>query len=186
MIRRSSVARRLRRLMPRTLQARLSLAFAMVIALTLGLVSIFVLNRLDDYFTRQQRTDLEERHAIVAAFVRGATRTAAGDHLVVLPDGTVNPAVLRTFNNDEIRKLIADQTAQANVIVRFGLTTGSGADTKFVPVGDGTVVLPREAPPRPGQTPPRRRPHPLRRRNAGARATTARAATTSPPEDLIA
>ena len=152
MIRRSSVARRLRRLMPRTLQARLSLAFAMVIALTLGLVSIFVLNRLDDYFTRQQRTDLEERHAIVAAFVRGATRTAAGDHLVVLPDGTVNPAVLRTFNNDEIRKLIADQTAQANVIVRFGLTTGSGADTKFVPVGDGTVVLPREAPPRPGQT----------------------------------
>jgi hypothetical protein len=110
--------------MPRTLQARLSLAFAMVIALTLGLVSIFVLNRLDDYFTRQQRTDLEERHAIVAAFVRGATRTAAGDHLVVLPDGTVNPAVLRTFNNDEIRKLIADQTAQANVIVRFGLTTG--------------------------------------------------------------
>jgi len=138
--------------MPRTLQARLSLAFAMVIALTLGLVSIFVLNRLDDYFTRQQRTDLEERHAIVAAFVRGATRTAAGDHLVVLPDGTVNPAVLRTFNNDEIRKLIADQTAQANVIVRFGLTTGSGADTKFVPVGDGTVVLPREAPPRPGQT----------------------------------
>jgi signal transduction histidine kinase len=151
-IRRSSVARRLRRLMPRTLQARLSLAFAMVIALTLGLVSIFVLNRLDDYFTRQQRTDLEERHAIVAAFVRGATRTAAGDHLVVLPDGTVNPAVLRTLNNDEIRKLIADQTAQANVIVRFGLTTGSGADTKFVPVGDGTVVLPREAPPRPGQT----------------------------------
>jgi len=138
--------------MPRTLQARLSLAFAMVIALTLGLVSIFVLNRLDDYFTRQQRTDLEERHAIVAAFVRGATRTAAGDHLVVLPDGTVNPAVLRTFNNDEIRKLIADQTAQANVIVRFGLTTGSCADTKFVPVGDGTVVLPREAPPRPGQT----------------------------------
>ena len=79
MIRRSSVARRLRRLMPRTLQARLSLAFAMVIALTLGLVSIFVLNRLDDYFTRQQRTDLEERHAIVAAFVRGATRTAAGN-----------------------------------------------------------------------------------------------------------
>ena len=152
MIRRSSVARRLRRLMPRTLQARLSLAFALVIALTLGLVSIFVLNRLDDYFTRQQRTDLEERHAIVAAFVRGATRTAAGDHLVVLPNGTVNPAVLRTFNNDEIRKLIADQTAQANVIVRFGLTTGSGADTRFVPVQDGTVVLPREAPPRPGQT----------------------------------
>ena len=152
MIRRFSVVRRLRRVMPRTLQARLSLAFAMVIALTLGLVSVFVLNRLDDYFSRQQRTDLEERHAIVAAFVRGATRTAAGDHLVVFPDGTVNPAVLRQFQNDDVRKLIADQTAQANVIVRFGLSTGSGVDTRFIPAEDGTVVLPREAPPRPGQT----------------------------------
>ena len=152
MIRRFSVVRRLRRLMPRTLQARLSLAFAMVIALTLGLVSVFVLNRLDDYFTRQQRTDLEERHAIVAAFVRGATRQAAGDHLVVFPDGRVNPAVLRQFQDDDVRKLIADQTAQANVIVRFGLATGSGADTRFIPTEDGTVVLQREAPPRPGQT----------------------------------
>ena len=137
--------------MPRTLQARLSLAFAMVIALTLGLVSVFVLNRLDDYFTRQQQTDLEERHAIVSALVRGAARQAAADHLVVLPDGTVNPAVLRWFDADEVRKLIADQTAQADVIVRFGLTTGSGVDTTFVPSDEGTVVLQRQAPPRPGQ-----------------------------------
>ena len=137
--------------MPRTLQARLSLAFAMVIALTLGLVSVFVLNRLDDYFTRQQRTDLEERHAIVAAFVRGATRQAAGTHFVVFPDGTVNPSVLRTFDDPDVRRLIADQTAQADVIVRFGLTTGAGADTRFVPTQDGTVVLQRQAPPRPGQ-----------------------------------
>ena len=46
--------------MPRTFQARLTLAFVMVIALTLGLVSVFVLNRLDDYFSRQQRTDPEQ------------------------------------------------------------------------------------------------------------------------------
>ncbi len=152
MIRRSSVVRRLRRMMPRTLQARLSLAFAMVIALTLGLVSVFVLNRLDDYFTRQQRTDLEERHAIVTSFVRSVTDTAAQGRVVVFPDGTVNPIVLHAFSNDFVRKLIADQTAQANVIVRFGLSTGSGADTRFIPTEDGTVVLPREAPPRPGQT----------------------------------
>ena len=146
------MVRRLRRLMPRTLQARLSLAFAMVIALTLGLVSVFVLNRLDDYFTRQQRTDLEERHAIVTSFVRSVTDTASQGRVVVAPDGTVNPVVLRAFSNDFVRKLIADQTAQANVIVRFGLSTGSGADTRFIPTEDGTVVLQREAPPRPGQT----------------------------------
>ena len=46
--------RRLRRLKPRTFQARLSVAFVTVIAVTLGIVSIFVVNRLDDYFTRQQ------------------------------------------------------------------------------------------------------------------------------------
>jgi len=106
--------------MPRTLQARLSLAFAMVIALTLGLVSVFVLNRLDDYFTRQQRTDLEERHATVSAFVRSVADTADRGHAVVFPDGTVNPTVLRAFNSEFVRKLIADQTAQADVIVRFG------------------------------------------------------------------
>jgi len=137
--------------MPRTLQARLSLAFAMVIALTLGLVSVFVLNRLDDYFTRQQRTDLEERHATVSAFVRSVADTADRGHAVVFPDGTVNPTVLRAFNSEFVRKLIADQTAQADVIVRFGLTTGSGVDTSFVPTEDGTVVLQRQAPPRPGQ-----------------------------------
>jgi signal transduction histidine kinase len=150
-IRRSWVVRRLRRLMPRTFQARLSLAFVMVIALTLGLVSVFVLNRLDDYFTRQQRTDLEERHAIVAGFVRSATRQAADGHLVVLPDGTVNQDVLDALDSDFVRNLIADQAAQADVIVRYGVTTGSGADSRFVPTEEGTVVLQRQAPPRAGQ-----------------------------------
>jgi signal transduction histidine kinase len=151
-IRRFSLVRRIRRLMPRTLQARLSLAFAMVIALTLGLVSVFVLNRLDDYFTRQQRTDLEERHATVAAFVSSVADGADRGHAVVFPDGTVNPIVLAAFNSPGVRQLIADQTAQADVIVRFGSMTGSGDDSKFVPIEDATVVLQRHAPPRPGQT----------------------------------
>jgi signal transduction histidine kinase len=146
------VVRRLRRVMPRTFQARLSLAFVMVIALTLGLVSVFVLNRLDDYFTRQQQTDLEERHAIVAGFVRSLTQQAAGNRLVVFPDGTVNPAVLRSLDLDIVRKLIADEAAQADVIVRYGLPTGSGADSQFVPSEEGTKVLQRQAPPRPGQS----------------------------------
>ena len=48
-----------RRLMPRTFQGRLTIAFVAVIALTLGLVSVLVLNRLDDYFAQQQTSDLQ-------------------------------------------------------------------------------------------------------------------------------
>ena len=151
MNRRFPVLRRLRRLMPRTFQARLSLAFAMVIALTLGLVSVFVLNRLDDYFTRQQRTDLEERHAIVSGFVRSVTRQAADGGLVVGLDGTVDPNVLNALDSDFVRNLIADQTAQADVIVRYGLIMGTEGQTRFVPAIEGTKVLQRREPPRPGQ-----------------------------------
>ena len=151
MNRRFPVLRRIRRLMPRTFQARLSLAFAMVIALTLGLVSVFVLNRLDDYFTRQQRTDLEERHAIVSGFVRSVTRQAADGGLVVGLDGTVDPNVLNALDSDFVRNLIADQTAQADVIVRYGLIMGTEGQTRFVPAIEGTKVLQRREPPRPGQ-----------------------------------
>ena len=69
MLRRVGRFRRFRRILPRTLQARLTVAFVAVIALLLGLVSVLVLNRLDDYFTRQQETDLAERHKTVSAFV---------------------------------------------------------------------------------------------------------------------
>jgi signal transduction histidine kinase len=149
-IRRSSWLRRLRRLMPRTFQARLSIAFVMVIALTLGLVSVFVVNRLDDYFTRQQTTDLEERYDTVSAFVRSiADQTARGP--VVDGDGMVDQRVLNSLEGERVRTLIADQTAQADVIVRFGLTLTSGGEEQFLPAANGTVFMPRRAPPRPGQ-----------------------------------
>jgi signal transduction histidine kinase len=139
--------------MPRTFQARLSMAFVLVIALTLGLVSVLVLNRLDDYFTRQQTTDLEDRHNIVSGFVRSVANQAAGRQLVVNPDLTLNPRVQAALSSELVRDLIADQTAQADVIVRFGLSAGDSGDAAapFVPASDGTVVLQRRAPPAPGQ-----------------------------------
>ena len=45
--------------MPRTFQARLTISFVGVVALTLALVTVFVVNRLDDYFTKQQQTELQ-------------------------------------------------------------------------------------------------------------------------------
>ncbi|MEA2607377.1 MAG: hypothetical protein QOI00_2134, partial [Chloroflexota bacterium] len=51
------IPRVIRRAGPKTLQSRLTLGFASVVALTLLLVTIFVLNRLDDEFRTQQRAD---------------------------------------------------------------------------------------------------------------------------------
>jgi signal transduction histidine kinase len=149
-MRRFPLVRRLRRLMPRTFQARLSLAFVMVIALTLGLVSVFVLNRLDDYFTRQQQTDLKERHATVSAFVRSLADSAA-DGLVVGANQTVNPRVRAVLEDDGYTSLIADRLAQADVVVRFGLTVSTGGENQFVEASNGTVFLARREPPAPGQ-----------------------------------
>ena len=64
----------LRRLVPRTFQARLTLGFVGVVALTLFLVSVFVINRLDDYFTQQQRAELSTRAETVAEYVDAARR----------------------------------------------------------------------------------------------------------------
>jgi signal transduction histidine kinase len=150
-MRRFPLLRRLRRMMPRTFQARLSLAFVMVIALTIGLVSVFVLNRLDDYFTRQQTTDLEDRHTIVSGFVASVASQAAGRRPVVGPDLALNPAVQDVLDSEPFRNLIADQIAQADVIVRFGLSVGTAGETRFIPANDDPVVLQRRSPPGPGQ-----------------------------------
>ncbi|MGZ9275944.1 MAG: ATP-binding protein [Candidatus Limnocylindrales bacterium] len=154
MTRRSPVSRRLRRLTPRTFQGRLSIAFVLVIALTLSLVSLLVINRLDDYFNRQQEADLGERHQTVMAFVRSITNVTTGNLPVIGANGLVNPRVLERLQEETTRALIADTTAQADVIIRFGVTvpTGAGTETAFLPVPEGTVHLPLQAPAERGQT----------------------------------
>ncbi|HET7168104.1 MAG TPA: HAMP domain-containing sensor histidine kinase [Candidatus Limnocylindrales bacterium] len=146
----SRIRRRLRRLMPRTFQARLTIAFVAVIALSLGLVSVFVINRLDDYFTRQQETDLRQRTGTVMAFVGSSIFRVAGDGLVVGPTGTVSDAVVTELGT--LRTLVADSLAQADVIIRIGITITRDGDMRFVPAPDGIVTLPLQAPPEPGQT----------------------------------
>jgi two-component system OmpR family sensor kinase len=138
--------------MPRTFQARLSMAFVMVIGLTIGLVSVFVLNRLDDYFTRQQQTDLQERHAMVSAFVRSFAESAAEDRPVVGADGVVNPRVIATLESEQVENLIADRMAQADVLVRFGLTIDVAGESQFLEAPNGMVFLSRREPPDAGQT----------------------------------
>jgi len=65
----SLLARATNRVLPHTFQGRLTLAFVAILALTLTLVTILVLNRLGNYFDQQQREDLTARSLGVAQYV---------------------------------------------------------------------------------------------------------------------
>ena len=150
MFRRPRPWRRIRRLMPRTFQGRLTVAFVAVIALTLSLASMLVVNRLDDYFAKQQRADLLERLETVSGYVQRTAREVARGAPVVRADGSVDARVADVFNEPLFRAFVADRLGQADVIVRFGVTVREGDRSMFVPVPDGTFEMPLQAPPTAG------------------------------------
>jgi signal transduction histidine kinase len=128
--RRIRLPRRLRRLLPRTFQGRLTGAFLAVVTLTLLLVTVLVINRLDDYFTTQQKSDLDQRAETVNAYVQSRAVEATGSDPVVRPDGTVDPRVLTALLDQQ--EIIADKLAQADVTITFGW---------LVPQGEGDPVF---------------------------------------------
>jgi signal transduction histidine kinase len=139
--------------MPHTFQGRLTIAFVTVIALTLALVTVLVLNRLDDYFTSQQTADLEVRSATVGGYVQALAEGAAGEGaLVVGADGRMNPLVIAAMENPGQRRLIADRLGQADVIIQFGLNASDGQRTVFLPSPDGTFRTDLQAGPVKGQS----------------------------------
>jgi signal transduction histidine kinase len=143
--------RKVRRLFPRSFQGRLALSFMGVIALTLVLVTVLVINRLDDYFTRQQTTDLEQRAETVSTYVQSRAREAAEGTPVVGVDRRVNPAVLAALDQEQ-QRVIADRLGQADVRVRFGVLVPNGEGMAFLPALDDPLVMPLQAQPAPGQS----------------------------------
>jgi signal transduction histidine kinase len=149
----SSRFRRIRNLGPRTFQGRLTLALFLLIALTLTLVSVLVVNRLDDYFTQQQRADLESR----SENVRGYALTLAQNQIcdtcsVVTLDNKLNPGVVSAFSDERVQSFLADALAQANVQVRFGTLDSSTDIPVFIPASGGTFSVPHRGVPEAGQT----------------------------------
>ena len=130
----------------------MALSFIGVIALTLALVTVLVLNRLDDYFTRQQTTDLQQRADTVNSYVQTLARTAAEGRLVVTPDRRVDREALQVVLDPEQQQVIADRLAQADVMIRFGLLASTGEGVAFIPALDDAVVMRLQAQPAPGQT----------------------------------
>ena len=149
-----SARRIVRRIAPRSLQARLTLAAVGVVVLTLLIVGIGVVNRTDDYFFKQTQVDLESRVATVQAFVAVAIAQASADDLVVSPANVVNPVVAAALTDAGNQALLADGIAQANVQVVVGLPTRDSAGTiGMVPATGGTFEIRRSAKPRTGQAP---------------------------------
>lgn len=141
-----------RRLLPRTFQGRLTLAFVTIIVLTLFLVTVLVLNRLDDYFTQQQSADLDERAKTVSLLVRQTADSITEGRPVVSTDGRTDPVVAALLSDPAQARLIADRIGQADVILSFGFTVDDGTGPTFVPALDGTFRMPLQAGPAVGQT----------------------------------
>ena len=149
----SSIASRIRNLGPRTFQARLTVALVLLIAVTLTLVSLLVVNRLDDYFTTQQRADLKIRSDTVLRAVEQQTRSEiCPTCVVVTQENTLNPAVVKAFARDDVQRYLSDSLAQADVHVRFGRLDATTDAPVFVPASDGDMRIPLRATPKEGQT----------------------------------
>jgi signal transduction histidine kinase len=140
--------------MPRTFQGRLTVAFVAVIALTLILVTVLVLNRLDDYFTSQQTADLKVRSATVGSYVQALAEASVQGtgRPVVGADGLVDEAVVEALNLPVQRRVIADRLGLADVTVRFGFSTSGDQTDLFVPSPNGQFTMPLQAPSAAGQT----------------------------------
>lgn len=149
---RGSRATRLRGLLPKSFQARLTVAVVAVVALTLALVTIFVVNRLGDYFTNQQVADLRVRSSTVGSYVRGVAARLGTTGTVVGLDGRLDAAVAAALADPLQREVIADQLGQADVIIRFGYRASDDQGATFQPAPNGLFRMTLQAPPTNGQT----------------------------------
>jgi signal transduction histidine kinase len=144
------------KLTPRTFQARLTLAFVGVVALTLVLVSFFVINRLDDYFYKQQAAELEGRARLVASAVEtligGDTTDADGNATpVISSDDQLDPVVVRDLTRSVNQRYLADQIAQADVQIVIGREPVT-PDGPLTPAINGVFTASLQAAPVAGQT----------------------------------
>jgi signal transduction histidine kinase len=138
----------LRRLTPRTFQGRLTLAFVAILALTLSLTTIGVLNRLGDYFEQQQRQDLSARTLGVAQFVVLAAEASTSLRPVVGSGNVVDPAVVVQLTRTSQQRILADQLGKADVHIRLGAIVNG----EFVPASNGEFTALLEAGALLGQT----------------------------------
>ena len=138
---------RLRRLMPRTFQGRLTLAFISVVSLTLLLVGPLVILRLDAYFLDQEQENLDGRAtstvAILDLFAQQSIPGAVLDQ-----NGDLTPQAEAFFGSRYMRD-IADDVAQADLDISVGrLVQGVDGNPAIEAASDGQFHVPLVAAPK--------------------------------------
>jgi signal transduction histidine kinase len=138
----------------RSFQARLTLAFVLVVAASLLVVSAIVINRLDAYFRDQEQAALDARSAVVANIVSlfASSAAAASSTPVVTAGNTLNPNVVKLVGSEDVMAFLADRVALADVEIHIGgaLRT-SDTGVIITPATGGTFTQALTAGPGPGQ-----------------------------------
>lgn len=118
-------------------------------ALTLLLVGPAVIVRLDDVFLQQEQLNLESRTNSTRAFVALLLDVETGGS-VVTPDNHATQ-VAQGVLKSPIIQVIADEVAQADLVIRVGSPTENAGEWTLVPAEDGTVAVKLQKPPQQGQ-----------------------------------
>jgi two-component system, OmpR family, sensor histidine kinase BaeS len=118
----------------------------------LVLVSVLVINRLDDYFTSQQEADLIQRSKSVVTSVETVADAAARGSPVVGMDNNVDPGVLSQMSDHTLQRFIADRLGQADVQITFGRYVPGGEGHTFMAANGAPIQINLEASPEVGQT----------------------------------
>ncbi len=131
------------RALPRTFQGRLSLAFVMVFALAVGIVSVLTIVVLDSDLRQQEETNLEARANAVAAVVRVKAETAAAldpsNATVVSASGVLNKNVLASISEEAVLTDYSNNVAQADLRLRFGFGSQTTNGTTFIAASPASV-----------------------------------------------
>jgi signal transduction histidine kinase len=128
------------RLLPRTFQGRLSIAFVMVFALAVGMVSVMTVLVLNTTLRTQETTNLAARANATAEVVRVTAESAAiynqSNQMVVSASGQLNSFVVATLADRTTLAQFANDIAQADLRLRFGLGYQGDGEIAFYPVAD--------------------------------------------------
>jgi signal transduction histidine kinase len=123
-----------------------------LVALTLLIVGIVLVNRMDDYFLAQTQVDLNARRNAVEQVVINSVDPSATGSYVVSPSGQLNPSVIDKLSVPANERLLADLIAQADLHITFGQATqDSAGDKTLVPANGGQFDIARVAKPKSGQ-----------------------------------
>jgi signal transduction histidine kinase len=119
---------------PRSFQSRLTFAFVAVVAVTLGLTTPVIINRLDDFFRQQEEQSLRVRALATATVLAQFISFDVGDDAVVANvNGTLqlNPQVVNLMTRGPLLNTVSSEVAQADMVVVFG-TAHQDADGTWV------------------------------------------------------